>query len=253
MIPKVIFEPMSLDENIDIVKWAFFENGDTLNLHDSTVYYFPELAEISLFGDKNTIYKKIESIVRKYYHEKWDIILSDVKRYSLLWDKYNKVFFEKICEYLNVGDIDIDTIDVTVGYIPVCPRNIHDNSFSLSIGTDDIWLLHLCAHEILHFVWFKKWSALYPDCPSKQFDSPYLPWKYSEMVTDFILNSECIRSVFDNKFKANSYDSFYHVIDNDNRYMMDVLRDIFNSDLSIEDKIKNGYDYICSINSLNNL
>lgn len=28
---------------------------------------------------------------------------------------------------------------------------------------------------------------------------------------------------------------------------MDVLKDIYNGDISIEDKIRNGYDYICSI------
>ena len=50
MIPKVIFKEMSKNENAEIIKWAYFENDDTLNVNYYTLECFPELKEIS----KNT-------------------------------------------------------------------------------------------------------------------------------------------------------------------------------------------------------
>ena len=231
MIPKVIFKPMSLEDNIYIVKWACSKSDSTLDLNDSILYYFPEINS-----------NNVEDIVRKYYLEKKDIIYSDVSRYSLLWEKYNSIYFEKMCKYLNIKNTDINEINVTVGYIPVCPRDISNNSFSLNIGYDESLLLRNCAHEILHFLWFKKFKTLYSDI---NIDPPSLAWKYSEMVVDPILNSKEINSVIGINERA--YDSFYEIKDKDGNYLMDVLKDIYNSDMSIENKIKDGFDYICSV------
>lgn len=65
------------------------------------------------------------------------------------------------------------------------------------------------------------------------------------MVVDPILNSKEINSVINVSEKA--YDIFYKIKDKDNLYMMDILQDIYGKDNPIEEKIKNGYEYICSI------
>lgn len=232
MVPRVIFKPMSLEDNIYIVKWALSNNNSTLDLNDSIVYYFPEINS-----------NNVEEIVKRYYLEKKDIIYSEVSRYSLLWEKYNTIYFKRLCEYLNIKNIDISEIEVTVGYIPVCPRDINNNSFSLNIGYDESLLLRNCAHEILHFLWFKKFEELYPDV---NINPPSLAWKYSEMVVDPILNSDEINSVI--CINERAYDSFYDIKDNSGNYLMDVLKDIYNSDKPIETKIKEGFDYISKVN-----
>ena len=231
MIPTVKFKVMSLEDNIELVKWALKNSNSTLDLHDSIIYYFPEL------NDNN-----IDEVVSKYYNLKKDEIYSSVSKYSILWEKYNSTYFKKMCKYLNLNNVGINEFEVTVGYIPVCPRDISNNSFSLNIGYDDATLLRNCAHEILHFLWFKKFKTLYPDI---NIDSPSLAWKYSEMVVDPILNSDEISSVIGVNEKA--YDSFYEIKDKDGNYLMEVLKDIYNGDKSIESKIREGYDYICSI------
>ena len=233
MIPRVIFKPMSLEDNIYIVKWALSNSNSTLDLNDSIVYYFPEINS-----------NNVEEIVKRYYLEKKDIIYSEVSRYSLLWEKYNTIYFKRLCEYLNIENIDISEIEVTVGYIPVCPRDINNNSFSLNVGYDDATLLRNCAHEILHFLWFKKIEELYSDV---NIDPASLAWKYSEMIVDPILSSKFINDIFNNKFNERAYDSFYEIKDKDGKYLMDVLKDIYNSDKLIESKIREGFDYICSV------
>ena len=48
-IPKIVFRSMTLEENIKVIKWGYFESNGLLNVHDYTIQYFPELAKI----DKN--------------------------------------------------------------------------------------------------------------------------------------------------------------------------------------------------------
>ena len=44
MIPKVAFRPMTLDENIDVIDWAYFENNGSLDVHNYVLEYYPELS-----------------------------------------------------------------------------------------------------------------------------------------------------------------------------------------------------------------
>ena len=62
------------------------------------------------------------------------------------------------------------------------------------------------------------------------------------MVVDPILNSSEISSVFEGKNARYSYDYFYEK--DDYKIVMDELFDIYNEDISIEEKIVKGYDYI---------
>ncbi len=64
------------------------------------------------------------------------------------------------------------------------------------------------------------------------------------MVTDPVLNSEPFNSLF--PFIEKAYDSFYELKDKDT-LVMNNLKHIFNEEISIEDKIKEGYIYISSL------
>ena len=52
MIPKVVFKEMSRNENIEVIKWAYFENDDLANVNYYTLECFPELKEISKNASK---------------------------------------------------------------------------------------------------------------------------------------------------------------------------------------------------------
>ena len=105
-------------------------------------------------------------------------------------------------------------------------------------------LLRTCAHETLHFLWFEKWKQLHPETSRREFDSPYLVWKYSEMVTDPILNSKSFSDLF--VLNERGYDSFYELKDGNSK-VMDNLRQIYSKDIAIEEKIDTGYEYVSSI------
>lgn len=248
-IPKIEFREMTLEENIDVIKWAFFEkNNDSLSVHNYTIQCFPELAKIDQNLSSNEVYKIIEKVVTKDYNKYIDMIKSETNRYNSLWQKYNDKYFEKLSSYLNIEwPDDINKIKATVGLIAVFPRYLDEFSFSIGTGVDNLKLIEVCAHETLHFLWFEKWKKLYPEIPRREYDSPYISWKYSEMVTDPILNNKPFKEMFE--FNERGYDSFYELEDNGTK-IMDNLRDIYSKNISIEEKIETGFIYINKV--LNN-
>ena len=244
MIPKIKFRKMTIEENIDIIKWFYFRNNDFLDINYYMLMLFPELKNIDKTLSKKEVYKKIEEVVIYNYKENEKKIEEEVKRYDIIWSKYNDIYMNDISDYLNINWSNIDTIDVSIGLIPVFPRNLDNNSFSISIGISEYTLIETCAHETLHFIWFQKLKKLFPECSKEKFNSPYLPWQYSEMVVDPILNSEDIKRIL--PIKANAYDSFYGLKDGKDN-VMDNLKIIYKEQTSIENKIINGYDYLCKV------
>ena len=244
-LPRIIFKEMTLKENIDVIKWAYFENNGALSVHDFTVKYFPQLANLDSNLSKDEIYKVIEEVVTNDYNKYKDRMTSETERYNSLWEHYNDSYFKILSSYLNVEwPNDLKEINATVGLIPVFPRYLDDFSFSIGTGVDDSKLLEVCAHETLHFLWFEKWKQIHPETPRREYDSPYLVWQYSEMVTDPILNNKPFSTMFD--FNERGYDSFYELEDGSVK-VMDKLRNIYSKDIPIEEKINIGFDYINSV------
>ena len=242
--PKIVFEPMPMGNNIETIEWAYFEDNDSLDVHKYVLEYFPELKGLE-GKTKKEINKKIEEVVISEYKKYEQRIKDEVDRYNKIWEQYNDKYFDTLSKYLNANfREDLDVIRAYVGLIPVFPRYLDSCSFSIATGVKEEDLIATCAHETCHFMWFNKWKELYPECPRREYDSPYIPWQYSEMVVDPILNSKEIQDVI--KVHCPAYDSFYEMKDND-IYVMDKLKEIYNTNDTIENRIIKGYDYIKNI------
>ena len=238
----VKFRSMTLEENIETIKWAFFEDNGDLSVHTFTIQYFPELGSLDINGPKDLIYKKIEEVVSKYYNNCIELIKSEAERYNNIWKKYNDKYFKELSKLFGISfPVSLNTIEASVGLIPVFPRYLDDFSFSISSGLDEWKLIETTAHETLHFMWFEKWKQLHPETPRRHYDSPYIEWKYSEMVTDPILNNKPFNQMFE--FIEHGYDSFYELYDG-GELVMDKLRNIYSTNNSIEEKIEKGYSYL---------
>ena len=233
---------MTLEENIDIIKWAYFEDNDVFSIHDYTIQYFPGLSNLDKNLSRDDIYKIIEEEVTQKYKKNIENIIVETKLYNDLWQNYNDKYFKALSIFLDVDwPNNINEIVGTVGLIPVFPRNLDNFSFSVSPKISELQLIEICAHETLHFLWFEKWKQMYPETPRREYDSPYLVWQYSEMVTDPILNNKPFREMF--AFIEHGYDSFYDLKD-DNINVMDNLRNIYSNDITVEEKINIGFEYI---------
>ena len=240
-MPKIKFKEMSLEDNIEIVKWCYYDQNknDLLEIHKSCLNLFPELKNIPSNYTKEETNKYIGEIVTKYYNNRLEIIKESIKRYDTVWAKYNDVFFKELCSYLEIDwPKDKEVIESTIGVIPVSPRNIDEFSFSTHEDITDNQLIETCAHECCHFLWFEKWKNIYPDYNREDFESPHIIWEYSEMVVDPILNSESIEKVLNRKSRY-AYDSFF-----EENGLMEGLFEIYDENIPIETKISKGFDYV---------
>ena len=228
-LPKIRFREMTLEENIEVIKWAYFEDNGALSVHDFTVKYFPELANLDPNLSRDKVYKVIEEVVTSDYNKYKESFYNTLS-------SLNIIFFPLTINLTNVNEIV-----ATVGLIPVFPRYLDSFSFSVSTGVNELKLLEVCAHETLHFLWFEKWKKIHPETKRREYDSPYLVWQYSEMVTDPILNNKPFSDMFD--FNERGYDNFYEIDDNGCK-VMDNLRKIYSKDISIEEKMNQGFEYI---------
>lgn len=221
-LSKVIFKVISLEDNINIIK-DFYSIEDK-NLID----YF----DIDI--NSNNINKEIEVKVSKKYNENINNMNNSMNIFNNIWNKYNNLYFSELTKYLNV-DFDRN-IECYIGVFTIFPRYLNSFNFCISYNLDEKKLIEVCAHEILHFVWFKKFKELYPDINEIEYDNPYLAWEYSELVVDFILNSKDINNIL--KINAKSYDYFYEL------NCFNKIREIYLSNNSIENKIRLGYEYL---------
>lgn len=241
-LPKIKFRIMTLEENIDTVKWAYYEKSDILSIHNLTIQYFEELATIDNNLTKEEMDRLIEEVVKKKYKDCIDKIELEVERYNNLWNVYNDEYLSKLSDYLQIDwPTHLQVIEGKVGLIPVFPRYLDSFSFSISINVEDWKAIEVCAHETLHFLWFEKWRKIHPETPRREYDFPYITWRYSEMVTDPILNNKPFSNLFN--FEEHSYDHFYDIYDGNDK-AMDKLRNIYSKNIPIDEKIDLGFKYI---------
>lgn len=244
--PKIIFKPITLEENIKIIQNFYFEEDEKSEIHNLLCEYFPELQDIHKNISKKEISTKISAIITNYYTSNSQNIKEACKKYSAIWSKYNDIYFKKLANYLNINwPININEITCYVGMLPFFPRDIDNHSFYINPHLNEEKLTEVCAHETLHFLWFIKWKTLYPEIPKAEYESPYLAWQYSEMVTDPILNNTDFQAIFN--FTEKSYPEFYKLQKN-GKHVMEELKKIYNSSTSIEDKIMTGYEYLKNLN-----
>mgnify|MGYP006956014415 CR=1 FL=1 len=247
IIPKLKFKKISLEENINIILTAYLsKNSKALDIHNLLEEYFPELHNIHKNIAKEEISPTIKNIVSNYYTSNSQNIEEACQQYQKIWNKYNDTYFAKLSNYLNTKwPNDSKEIICYVGMLPFFPRNIDNYTFYINPHLNEENLIEACTHETLHFLWFKKWLEIYPETVKEEFESPHLPWLYSEMVTAPILNNTEFQKIF--KFQEKGY-SYFYTLYNDKILVMDKITEIFNSENSIEDKIKTGYKYLKNIN-----
>ena len=93
---------MTLEENIETIKWDYYEDNGVLSVHSYTIEYFSELANIDENLAQSEVYNIIEEVVKKDYNEYETRMEKEAERYNFLWEKYNDLYFETVSNYLEI-------------------------------------------------------------------------------------------------------------------------------------------------------
>lgn len=221
--PKLIFKKLPLSDNIEIIKWSYSQD-DSLDTKNKVIDYFPSI------NDSN-----IDSVVTKEYNETIRLFDESINNYREYWNSISLEYLSILFNYLNIDSYS-ESLTVYVGILPIAPRNINNREIYINVGMEKSNFLNIITHEVLHFVWFSKFKNLFPEISYDEFNAPNIAWIYSELVTPIILNMDSIV-----KLTLTNEECLYDFMSEE---VIDKLRNIFDQNKQIDERIREGYEYI---------
>lgn len=226
LLPTIKFKLMNQKETCDILFWSLHEN-ETLKKWTKKLY--PQVNE-------NMTYQELTDKIQPYYQNFVKENKNIAQEYFSLWNKYHNDFMNQMFKYFHCNNFHMRHIEVGIGNIPICPRNIEEYSFFMHLKNKK-QVIETCMHECCHFFFFEKCKEILKETNT---DPPNLIWYLSEIVVDPILNLTQIQEVFAYPFK--SYDYFYKIT-LEQKNMMEYMKKIYKEN-EVEEAIRLSYQYL---------
>jgi len=228
-IPKVKFELSNINFDIRMIKyfigseyWRYF-----------VFKHHPKIKK-----------EKIIGYVKNYWNENRTEIIKKKEIFQREWNKINDKYIIILSKVLET-DWPNKSITALVSVNPICPRFLKNWSFSIFYLKKSKSMRETVAHELLHFLYFKKWKEIFPKSKERSFDAPYLEWKLSEILAPAILNNSKIQKII--RFKATGYGIYNKTkignISINNHFNL-LYKESLNKGESFEEFIKKAYKEI---------
>lgn len=188
-IPKVIFKIAPIKIEADMLRnFTTGKNNRWLWLFEKR---YPELLdELKKVRKIEEKWKVCEKFTKKLHRKNQKVMTSFQRDIQNKWNKINDSFLKTLSNHFQTNWPE--NKKEIVGYIsilPVFPRFLDEYSFCL--GYKDIDKnIEISAHEIVHFLWFKKWQEVFPEIKRYEYESPNLVWRLSEIIDQIILQTE---------------------------------------------------------------
>lgn len=140
---------------------------------------YPDLSNIK---SKEDIRKFTENKLEEYKSEIHDSVIN----FRSDWEKVGKQYLNELSMHMQTDWPDIRCMTAYISINPICPRFLDSFSFFVNFKLPS-YARETIAHEILHFLWFKKWKEVFPDANPAEFGHPHLVWRLSEVMAPVIL------------------------------------------------------------------
>lgn len=183
-LPTCRFELIDLKMETDLF-YSFMKRGIFSSVFDKA---YPELRVIlNECKNKDECIKKYRNFLENLQITKKEEMLIAKEQIESEWDKIGSHFLKVLSNHFET-EWPENKMDI-VGYIsnlPVFPRFL--DNYQFCVGYKNITqAIETSAHEILHFLWFKKWKEVFPKIKRKEYERPYLTWRLSEIMDPIIL------------------------------------------------------------------
>jgi hypothetical protein len=177
---------------------------------------------------------------KNFYKDNKKLINKNLSNYKREWGSIEN-------DYLNLlqNILEIDwpkrkkILKAYLSISPIYPRDL--NSWSFHVPFNDVNMMRMvCAHEILHFIYFLKWKEIFPKSNEKNFQMPHLVWKLSEILAPVIINNTLeIQKLI--KYRDNGYSAFRKIMIKNNTvldHFARIYKDHSKKKASFEDFLK---------------
>ena len=183
-LPKSRFEIIDIDRETELF-YSFMKRDRFSAIFDKA---YPELRAIQKeCKDKVECMKRYKEFLENLYATTQERMSVAKEQIESEWEKIGLEFLEALSEHFETEWLK-DKTEI-VGYIsnmPVFPRFLDKYQFCVGYkNTADS--IETLAHEILHFLWFKKWKEVFLEMDKREYESPRLAWRLSEIIDPIIL------------------------------------------------------------------
>ncbi|MEI6296077.1 MAG: hypothetical protein WCO84_00330 [bacterium] len=183
-IPQGHFELIDIDKETELF-YSFMKRGRFSSAFDKM---YPGLRVIQEeCKDKDECTKRYRKFLEDLRITKEEEMLVAREQIESEWKKIEVVFLKTLSEHFETEwPGDKPNIVGYVSNLPIFPRFLDNYQFCVGYKkiSDSI---ETSAHEIVHFLWFKKWKEVFPEIERKEYEVPHLAWRLSEIMDPIIL------------------------------------------------------------------
>lgn len=208
MLPSVRFTQMPMALEVDMFQGFLFDNEWGWGTY--ILKRHPELKSVLHLKTKKEQRSAITAYVAQYRKRHHLRIQKRLEQYRESWKRRERPMLLELSRIIETDwPKQRKTITAHLSINPICPRFLDSWSFSLSIFPKKIsQAMTIMAHEICHFLYFKKWLEVFPKSNPRTFESPHIVWHLSELIAPIIINDPGIERIL--KRRENAYAGFYN-------------------------------------------
>ncbi len=238
-VPEVQFELPSPEQEAGRFVWfCFGKVRSSLDWSDIVYKHHPKLKERTKgITDQNEFYNVCLAYTKEYTEEHRSEIEGSMGDFQKSWDEIGESFLTGLSDDFEVDlPEEISKIKANVSINPICPRDVDTWSFDLFYKFTNEGMKKTAIHEIIHFLYFKKWAEVFSDCDKKEFNGPHSVWRLSEILVVSIMNeNKKIQEIL--KGNKSSVYQKWQKIKIGEQYLADYFGDIYKEHLESEGKI----------------
>ena len=238
---QIVFQNPGFDYSVDSV--LLFQTENTGGWWRKALYaFYPqvnrELME-RLSGAERTAY--LREVLSDVYCQLVPELTAKREAYQTHWEENHQAVEEALGDIFQMplaGRFQNIRANITLN--PICPRFLAERTFDLFYRNSPRGALGMSLHEIVHFIWFDRWSALFRD-EQAEYEAPHLKWIFSEMAVKAILGDA--RLAERNPYYPDScvYDYFYTMAV-EKRPILETMEELF-AERNIDRFMMEGYRY----------
>jgi len=190
-IPKVKVNILTPEQDTNrIIEFCLHKNP-SIDFRATVYNRHPELKKM-VEGVEDE--KKFSELCKKYV---FDFKEKNKKIIELAKESF-QIAFEEVCEkIITILTKDFETtvpngvkeIKANISINPICPRWLDNWQYNVFYKFSSDIVKEVSIHEIIHFLYFRKWKEVFPDSERKNFDAMYPEWILSEILVHTIINN----------------------------------------------------------------
>lgn len=242
-IPRLKFVAATLSESVNSIHGFLNPYKNEWDWSDIIYQEYPAI-ENKIKGIKKIRDRKTAELAffKQYIKTRKIDLIEISSKFQASWDKVGSKVFTVLSDIVEEDWTKIPKeIIAHVSLNPINPRNIQKSSFDIFFKYTPAMVKSTATHEILHFIYFKKWQKVFPKTKNKELDAPYLAWHLSEMVSGIILNDKQMQAVFKHNF--HSYD-IYEQTKLNGKPLLSFIQKIYDNRSNFEDFLKKSWKFV---------